>query len=364
MDKNKVHRPTGSSVPKGSVLPASQHPSIPAVSHPSVPASKPSCFLLTVDVEDWFQVENFKTAIPFSSWSNRELRVEKNTHKILDLFDTVKPPSVPASQQSSGRSSQHPGIQASQPILATFFILGWIAKQLPGLIREIKNRGHEVASHGFNHHLCSEQDSKNLQNDLTSSKKLLEDITGAPIHGYRAPSFSVSSDILKIIEDAGYRYDASYNSFDKHGRYGKLSMNGSPKKGIAYKISDNFYELPVSNLILNRMPYAASRKPFILPWSGGGYFRLLPLSVFNWGVSHLLKRENAYHFYFHPWEIDPDQPRVDDISRMHKFRHYVNLGSTFDKLKKLIQSFGSCRFQTLSQYIETLGSQDAGTLGG
>ncbi len=319
-------------------------------------------FLLTVDVEDWFQVENFKTAIPFSSWSNRELRVEKNTHKILDLFDTVKPPSVPAPQQSSGRSSQHPGIQASQPILATFFILGWIAKQLPGLIREIKNRGHEVASHGFNHHLCSDQDNKNLLDDLTGSKKLLEDITGAPIHGYRAPSFSVSSDILKIIEDAGYRYDASYNSFDKHGRYGKLSMNGSPKKGIAYKISDNFYELPVSNISYQLS--AVSCQPMVIPWSGGGYFRLLPLSIFKMGISRLLKQDNAYHFYFHPWEIDPDQPRVDDISRMYKFRHYVNLGSTFDKLKKLISSFRSCRFQTLSQYIETLGSQDAGTLGG
>ena len=354
--KDVEPKPTGSIEAKGLGFQASKPPSLQAVVPPS--------FLLTIDVEDWFQVENFKTAIPFSSWSNRELRVEKNTHKILDLFDTVKPPSVPAPQQSSGRSSQHPGIQASQPILATFFILGWIAKQLPGLIREIKNRGHEVASHGFNHHLCSEQDSKNLQNDLTSSKKLLEDITGAQINGYRAPSFSVSNEILRIIENTGYRYDASYNSFDKHGRYGKLSLNSSPKRGIAYNLSDNFYEIPVSNLCLNLIPYAVNRKPFVFPWSGGGYFRLLPLSIFKLGVSRLLKQNNAYHFYFHPWEIDPDQPRVDDISRMHKFRHYVNLGSTFDKLKKLIQSFGSCRFQTLSQYIETLGSQDAGTLGG
>lgn len=312
---------------------------------PSIPTSQHHSFLLTVDVEDWFQVENFKSVIPFSSWNEMELRVEKNTHRILDLFDAV-------SQTSD--------------ICATFFILGWIAERLPDLVREIKNRGHEVASHGFNHHLCSEQDREKLQKDLTDSRKLLEDITGDNIYGYRAPSFSINNDILKIIEDAGYRYDASYNSFDKHGRYGKLSTNDFLKKGLAYQISDNFYELPVSNLTFrrsrrrgNRVPCTASCKPLVIPWSGGGYFRLFPLSIFKMGIKKILKQENAYHFYFHPWEIDPDQPRVETVSRMFKFRHYVNLSNTFNKLKKLIQSFNSCRFQTLSQYIKMLGGEQA-----
>jgi polysaccharide deacetylase family protein (PEP-CTERM system associated) len=304
-------------------------------------------FLLTIDVEDWFQVENFKSAIPFSSWDDMELRVERNTNKILDLFDEIS---------ESFSSAPWPMAHRPSPIVATFFTLGWIAKRFPGLVREIQKRGHEIASHGYHHHLCSEQSNNNLRKDLEDSKKLLEDILDSPVHGYRAPSFSVTNDILKTIEDAGYRYDASYNSFDKHGRYGKIDLNGFQKHGIAYKISNNFHELPVSNISFNRIPNTANRTPFILPWSGGGYFRLFPLNLFKMGTRKLLAKDGAYHFYIHPWEIDSDQPRVNNISRMFKFRHYVNIHKTVWKLKNLIKSFSHCRFQTLSQYIETLGS--------
>ena len=135
-------------------------------------------------------------------------------------------------------------------VRATFFVLGWVAKKLPGLIREIHQRGHEVASHGNNHHLCTTESAGLLQKDLAGSKALLEDIIGSRVVGYRAPSFSINDDVLKVIEDAGYQYDASFNSFDKHGRYGRISTNGFRKTGIAYQISESFYEIPISNLCL------------------------------------------------------------------------------------------------------------------
>jgi len=133
-------------------------------------------------------------------------------------------------------------------IKATFFVLAWIAERLPRIVREIQSRGHEIASHGCNHELPELLSADELKQDLTDSKKLLEDITGAEVAGYRAPSFAINDDILKIIEDAGYLYDSSYNSFSLHGRYGKISLNGTSKKGIAHKLSNDFYELPVSNL--------------------------------------------------------------------------------------------------------------------
>ena len=143
-------------------------------------------------------------------------------------------------------------------------MLGWIARKLPGLVREIDSRGHEIASHGINHHLCTHETSDALQKDLSDSKKLLEDIIGGPVYGYRAPSFSINDDILKIIEDAGYLYDSSYNSFDKHGRYGKLSANGFKKSGIAYQVSDTFYELPVSNLTIQPSTFKINNWAFTL----------------------------------------------------------------------------------------------------
>lgn len=344
--------------------PAVINPDSPVVSvNPKVIESQHPSVLLTIDVEDWFQVENFKSAIPLSSWDDLELRVEKNTHRLLDLFDDIRGTNRSYEEPKSRRAEEKTGTFSfpstsdllslgSSRFCATFFVLGWIAKRLPNLVREIQNRGHEVASHGYHHHLCSDQNNKDLRKDLKDSKKLLEDIIGSPVHGYRAPSFSVSNDILEIIEDAGYRYDASYNSFDKHGRYGKLILNGHQKQGITYKISEDFFELPVSNLSLQCSTFNV--QPVVVPWSGGGYFRLFPLRLFKMGVKKILKQDNAYHFYLHPWEIDPDQPRVNAISPIFKFRHYVNIDKTIGKLKALISSFSDCRFITLNQYIKGL----------
>ncbi len=281
--------------------------------------------LLTIDLEDWFQVENFKSYIPYETWANRELRIEKNTNLILDLFDSVE-------------------LKNSNKPKATFFILGWVAERFPNLVDEIASRGHEVASHGYHHHLCSSQPKGTLIQDQIDSKKLLEDITGDAISGYRAPSFDINDDILKIIEDCGYLYDSSFNSFSAHDRYGTIDLKPYTKKGVAYMVSDNFFELPVSNLKI---------KEKIIPWGGGGYFRLTPSVLFHAGVNSILKNEDAYLFYTHPWEFDPKQPRVEDASMLFKFRHYVNLDKTKSKLIRMIKFFTNCDYVSCREYLKT-----------
>ena len=339
--------------------------------------------LLTFDVEDWFQVENFKQCIPFSSWPNYELRVEKNVHRILDLLDSINC-NTPVPQHRSTAPPQHrsnapthhcstavpqnftqhflsssppasrlaPHVLNSLPcamrhapcekVRGTFFILGWLAERLPHLVREIQERGHEIASHGYDHELCGEQSTEDLKDDLVKSKKLLEDITGNPVYGYRAPSFSISDDILQLIRQTGYLYDSSFNSFALHRRYGRMKLNGNGGNGILHTVSDNFYELPVSNLkLVNR----------ILPWGGGGYFRLIPTRLFKYGVQSILKNQGAYLFYLHPWEIDSDQPKVAGVQLSYKFRHYINLNKTLKKLSYLLTELRDCRFQTCYEYL-------------
>ncbi len=305
--------------------------------------------LLTVDVEDWFQVENFKRCIPSSSWPNCELRVEKNTHRLLELLDSHHGP----------RTTDHgPGVKPR----ATFFILGWLAERLPHLIHEIHTRGHEVASHGYYHNLCNEQSPNALKKDLSDSKKLLEDIIGAPVYGYRAPSFAINEDILKVIQGCGYLYDSSYNSFRMHGRYGRVDLSQNGTRGIALQIpktqcplssiqhsassiqyqSSILYELPISNLKLGNRTVA---------WGGGGYFRLMPYPLFEIGVKSILRKQGAYLFYMHPWELDPEQPRVENAPRFFKFRHYVNLDKMASKLSSFLEAFKQCHFVTCSEYL-------------
>lgn len=285
--------------------------------------------LFTVDVEDWFQVENFKSRIPLSSWSSYELRVERNVHRLLDLLDLL--------------SAQDSHSDSSSKLQATFFVLAWIAERLPELIREINARGHEIASHGYFHNLCFQQSRIELKKDLLDSKKLLEDIIGEPIFGYRAPSFSINSEALKVVEDCGYLYDSSFNSFGLNERYGKLDLSENDKKGILYKVSPGFFEFPISNLKIGG---------FNIPMGGGGYFRLFPFFVFRWGIQSILRKKEAYLFYMHPWEIDPEQPRVAKISPFFKFRHYINLEKTCGRISSLINDFKDCKFISCSQYIE------------
>jgi len=195
-------------------------------------------------------VENFKQYIPFASWSSHELRVEKNTHRILDLLDSIesKKTEVRTQKTVSNNENQASHIQylnngQDEKVRATFFVLGWLAERLPNLVHEIHSRGHEVASHGYYHNLCNEQSREDLKADLCDSKTLLEDIIGAQVYGYRAPSFAINNDILKIIEDCDYLYDSSYNSFALHGRYGHLDLFQNKTRGIAIQISKTFTPL-------------------------------------------------------------------------------------------------------------------------
>ena len=397
--------------------------------------------LLTVDVEDWFQVENLRPCCPVSSWSSHELRVERNTHRLLDLLDSIKmkktvdsrqktvgriqktedgiqnassnspqspgsellgfntkssesclpavclagkscltSPSPPQAQRSSSEAIFHP----SRRIRATFFVLGWIAERLPNLVREIHARGHEVASHGYGHELCSQSSIDDLKEDLAKSKKLLEDIIGERVYGYRAPSFSISDEILKLIEEAGYEYDSSYNSFGMHGRYGKISLNGNRSSGIAILLNQKstienrkFYELPISNLSF-RKPFSytcpvkffkkdseadlteelsalsseQNRDSFVLPWGGGAYFRLIPAPLFRIGVREILRQQQAYLFYMHPWEVDPEQPRPAGTTAFSRFKHYTNLSKTEGKLRSLLRKFSECSFVGCHEHLE------------
>lgn len=277
--------------------------------------------LLTFDVEDWFQVENFKEYIPHSTWESKELRVEKNTIKLLDLLD-----SVPAQ------------------VKATFFVLGWIAEHYPDLVREIHKRGHEVASHGFEHHLCYNQTPTELRQDLIKSKELLEDLIGEEVSGYRAPSFSITDEVIRIIQDVGFLYDSSYNSYSGHDRYGSLTLPKNQRQNLPlYRLSSGFYEIPVSNLSICGKS---------IPWGGGGYFRLLPFFLHRVGVKQILNRNNCYTFYMHPWEIDPDQPRVKEANSLFRFRHYINLRSTKKKLQNLIAANEGHSFLPCNEFIK------------
>ncbi len=285
-----------------------------------IDTSESKTILLTFDVEDWFQVENFKKCIPYSTWSSRELRVERNTRELLELLS-----------------------DAPARVSATFFILGWIAERCPELVREIHQRGHEVASHGVDHHLCYSQTPDDLRRDLIRSKELLQGIIGDEIFGFRAPSFSVSDEIVNIVHETGYLYDSSYNSYEGHGRYGKLNLPHRAKRDLPfYTLRPSFYELPVSNLRFGNK---------VIPWGGGGYFRLLPAFLHRAGVRHILQRTGCYVFYMHPWEIDPEQPRVQEGDFSSRCRHYVNLATAKKKLEVFIEKNAGHSFLNCKEFI-------------
>ncbi|MDH4268391.1 MAG: DUF3473 domain-containing protein, partial [Deltaproteobacteria bacterium] len=250
-------------------------------------------------------------------WASQDLRLEANTHLILDLFD------------------QH-------RVKSTFFVLGWIADRCPGLVREIQKRGHEVASHGYGHQSCFNLSKSALWEDLRLSKTVIEGIIGQPVLGYRAPSFSITENVLEGLASLGYRYDSSLNQFTLNKRNRK--MNG-PRKQLAnddLMTINGVIELPVSNLQFGAVT---------IPWGGGGYFRLWPVALFEWGVKRILQEKGRYVFYFHPWEIDSNQPVVKDIRWLRRFRHYLNLSQTRNRLADFFTRFEGHTFVSCSSYL-------------
>jgi len=272
---------------------------------------------LTFDIEDWFQVENLRKVFPPETWDKQELRVEKNTYKILDILD-------------------------EHNIKATFFVLGWIAERVPSLISEISKRGHEIASHGYGHLLNYNLSREQLKEDLLRSKQVLENITGKVVIGYRAPSFSISDELMELLAELGFRYDSSFNDFTKHDRYGKLS---GAKGSKPFMHETGIYEFPLP--VIRRFGQN-------IPISGGGYFRLFPLWLFKRYVRKYLDRSDQYIFYVHPWELDGDQPRIKQISLNYRIRHYHGLKNTEKKFGNLIQFLKDERFSTLASITKHL----------
>jgi polysaccharide deacetylase family protein (PEP-CTERM system associated) len=257
---------------------------------------------LSVDLEDWFCVYNLSQAIKKEDWDECELRVAKNTKRLLELF-------------------------AQHNTEATFFVLGWVAERVPDLIREIEQHGHEIATHGYSHTLLTEMTPKSFEQDLNRAIRITESCVNQEVLGFRAPSFSITEKTLwalDILVRARIRYDSSIYPIGLHPDYG---MPNAPLS--IYQPNASLIEVPLSCAeLLGRR----------IPCGGGAYFRIFPYSL----TKFLLKRCNSQGrpaiFYLHPWEIDPDQPRVA-LPWFKGFRHYHNLDRTLNRLEKLLADF-------------------------
>lgn len=258
---------------------------------------------LTVDVEDYFQVSALAPHIDRSTWDTQPRRVDANVRRLLALFER-------------------------HGAKATFFTLGWVAERHPALVREIVASGHELASHGYAHLRASEQTERQFSEDIVRAKKLLEDLGGRAVRGYRAPSFSFGASnpwAFDALLEAGYKYSSSVYPI-QHDHYG---MPDAPR--FKYEPRHGLVEIPVTTVrVLGRN----------LPAGGGGYFRLMPYALSRWALRRVnLDDRQAAIFYFHPWEIDPSQPRVKGVGLKTGFRHYVNLSRVEGRLNRLLTDF-------------------------
>src|SRR5262245_11123254 len=256
---------------------------------------------MSIDVEDYFHVSVFDGIVPRSEWTRMESRVCANTERLLDIFDEYE-------------------------VRSTFFVLGWVGERHSGLVQNISARGHEVASHGYAHRLVYDQTRTAFRDDVRRAKLLLEDACGRQVAGYRAPSYSITPRSLWAIDvliEEGYRYDSSIFPI-RHDRYGIPVSGRRP-----YRV-----DRPVGSLI--EVPGSTTQLgPTNLPVAGGGYFRILPYWWTHWGINRVNETEKRPAvFYLHPWEIDPDQPRLQ-VGRLSRFRHYCNLRETESRLRRL-----------------------------
>ena len=274
---------------------------------------------MTIDVEDYYQVSAFEKISPPSTWAGRESRVERNTDLVLAILDEAS-------------------------IKATFFVLGWVAEHCPGLVKAIAAQGHEIASHGYGHQRLCNMTRDAFREDVRRSKGLLEDATGQQVYGYRAPSYSISRDTFWAFDElceAGYLYDSSIFPI-RHDYYGIPDWQRFA--GPAVKVTDNDWqpgealngektimELPITTLQIAGMNF---------PIAGGGYFRLLPYELTKLGLQSInRKEEQSFVFYLHPWEFDPEQPRMAGAGWKSNFRHYLNLDKTAGRFGRLLNDF-------------------------
>ncbi len=282
----------------------------------------PARTAMSIDVEAWFHVENLRGVVSRESWRHRALRLEETMDRMLELM-------------------------AGNDVKATCFVLGWVAERKPALVRRLTDAGHEVASHGYRHDLVHELNKAEFLSDVRRSKDLLEEITGERVRGYRAPSFSLTDWAIPLLEEVGFEYDSSFfPTTVTRDRYGKLTvLAGSDVSSLP---DDGLTEVPLSCLRIGSQA---------LPWAGGGYFRLLPYSVFKAGVKRIL-RSGPYVFYIHPWELDPGQPRIPGLRRSQRLRHYLNLEKTESRWEALLGEF---QWTTISGLLaQRAGSENTG----
>ncbi|GAB4394881.1 MAG: DUF3473 domain-containing protein [Kiloniellaceae bacterium] len=268
-------------------------------------AVSPAAGAMTVDVEDYFQVAAFASKVQRDDWDGYECRVERNVDRILGLFD-------------------------ENGVSATFFTLGWVAERYPAVVRRIVEGGHELASHGYEHVKVHTQTPEAFRQDVRKTKAILEDIGGQRIKGYRAASFSIDQRCLwafDVLAEEGHDYSSSVYPI-KHDHYGMPEASR-----FAFRPSEGhrFLEVPITTLnLFNRN----------LPSGGGGYFRLLPYPVSRWALRRIGAQDGRPAiFYFHPWEVDPGQPRFTDVPLRSRFRHYINLNAMERRLRYLLKDF-------------------------
>ena len=290
----------------------------------AVSAAEPP-FALSVDVEDYFQVQAFVRYVARGAWDGWPSRVERNTHRLLDLFDDAH-------------------------ATATFFILGWVAQRYPALVREIARRGHEVASHGMYHEMLTVQTPDSFRRDASDSRSLLEDTAAAPVIGFRAPSYSLNQDTLwaiDVLAEAGYAYDSSVYPIRRR-RYGYPL--GPTRPGMLRAHRSALAEFPLPTIPVG---------PFRVPVLAGAYLRLWPSWITHTAARLYRKRGEALVVNVHPWEIDPDQPTIGP-SRWRTWTHYARLSRTKDILRDLL---ASTRFRDIATRLRGLGLLTEGESG-
>lgn len=263
------------------------------------------CNAMSIDVEDYFQVQAFDGHVARSDWETLEWRFAANTNRILDML-------------------------AQENIKATFFTLGWVAQRCKPLIRRMANEGHEVASHGMAHFRADEQTPESFRRDISEAKAILEDAGGVPVTGYRAATFSIGAKNMwafDILAEEGYRYSSSINPV-QHDLYG---LPDAPRAPFYPCPNEAIPEIPITTVHL------FGRN---MPFGGGGFFRLLPYPVFRWGLQRVNHTDHLpCIYYMHPWEIDPGQPRITGAPLKSRIRHYLNLSRTEPRLRQLLKDF-------------------------
>lgn len=280
--------------------------------------NSPAC-AFTVDVEDYFQVDAFSSVIEPSAWDSFGSRVVANTSRLLDLLDRHQ-------------------------VRGTFFVLGWIAERHPGLVRAIVQRGHELASHGMSHQRIVTQTPELFRRETRDSKRLLEDLGQVPVIGYRAATYSITRQslwALDILEEEGFHYDSSIFPV-RHDRYGIPDAQTVPHR-LTTPAGKTLVEYPLT---------AVEVLGLNLPVAGGGYFRLFPYALTRWGLRRVRQQGRPVVFYLHPWEVDPEQPRIANAGWRSRFRHYLNLECTLPRLERLLTDF---RFTTMRECLDAQG---------